>query len=186
MVTEALNPGIDEHELLTIEEFTEEIFGGADEDVECLRRKWNEHLPDARIYHFRFNTPHPILGVFLGVNEVAVNDMPRVPPHIKMFVAFHEARHGRQHQRDIFMDGYYHSVRLGNKDFFSRVYKRLEQDANNFAAKMMRSCHMLRDFEEDMLRKNELGSGEIYKMMRDDIEMYEPEDFIDLLKKQIL
>jgi len=148
---------------------------------------WNQNRKDFKIRYFPFNTTKPIAGVFLGFDEIAINQTMFMPPVIKLFLALHESRHCDQHRQGILMKGYYDTVVRGDKDSFLESYIELERDANDFAIQSMRECGFERDINmaESGLRMNERAGEMVYPMMRSDIQKYQPKDFIDLLKKQI-
>lgn len=156
--------------------------------VDNISGWWNENRSHIEIYSFPFNTGKPIMGGILGKNKIAINDITRLPPHIKLFIALHESRHCDQHNNDEFMDGYFHNVENENLEEFLRAYLYLERDANDFAIASMRDCGFNREmnFEEERLRSNEGAGKTVYRMMREDIMKYNPNDIFDLIKIQIL
>jgi hypothetical protein len=149
---------------------------------------WNQNRNHIKINYFPFSSPHPIAGVFLGVDTVCFNSKLRMPPHVKLFLSLHESRHCDQHAKGIFMDGYYDTVINKDKQRFLQSYKELEKDANDYAISSMRSIGFERemDREEMMLRGNENAGPMVYDMMVSDIEKFKAKDFFDLLKKQVL
>lgn len=149
---------------------------------------WNQNRTEIRIHHFNFSSTQPIAGVFLGIDEIAINKRLPIPPHIKLFLALHESGHCNQHRDGRFMAGYYDTVIAGNKPEFLRAYTELEIDANDYAFNSLREMGLERlyQFEEPKLRGNQ-GAGEmVWRMMTADIARLNPTDFIDLLKKQIM
>ena len=149
---------------------------------------WNQNRSHIRIHYFSFSSPQPIAGVFLGVDEIAINQRLPMPPHVKLFLSLHESAHCDQHRQERFMEEYYNTVVRGDKETFLQNYRRLEREANDFAINSMREIgfEVEMRMEEQRLRSNE-GAGEmVYGMMRSDISRLNPTDFIDLLKKQIL
>lgn len=149
---------------------------------------WNQNRQGFKIHHFNFSSSQPIAGVFLGVNEIAINKRLPMPPHIKLFLALHESAHSNQHRDGRFMSGYYQTVIDRNKPAFLQSYLELETDANDYAFNSLREMGLERlyQFDEMRLRGNQ-GAGEmVYQMMSNDISRLNPTDFIDLLKKQIL
>jgi hypothetical protein len=170
-----------------IERFLNEI-GFPDNFKSQVITWWNQNRRDIKIHHFNFSSPKPIAGVFLGVDEIAINKRLPMPPHIKLFLALHESGHCNQHREGRFMAGYYDTVVTGDKPSFLRSYMELEVDANDFAFNSLREMGLERLYqnEEPRLRGNQ-GAGEmVWRMMTEDIERFRPVDFIDLLKKQIL
>jgi len=149
---------------------------------------WNQNRANIKIYYFPFSSPHPIAGVFLGTNTIAINSAVPMPPHVKLFLALHESRHCDQHAEGIFMEGYYDTVVNGDRESFLQSYRELEKDANDFAINSMRAIGFEREMnrEEMGLRGNEGAGNMVYQMMTRDINRLNPSDFIDLLKKQIL
>ena len=148
---------------------------------------WNKNRSGIKIRHFGFSSPKPIAGVFLGVDEIAINKRLPMPPHIKLFLALHESGHCDQHREGRFMAGYYDTVVAGNKEEFLRMYKELEKEANDYALNSMAEMGLERPIQRQgsRLRSNELAGEMVYGMMREDIARYKPADLIDLLKKQI-
>ena len=149
---------------------------------------WNQNRAEIRIHHFNFSSPQPIAGVFLGIDEIAINKRLPMPPHIKLFLALHESGHCNQHRDGRFMAGYYDTVVAGNKPEFLRAYLELEIDANDYAFNSLREMGLERlyQFEEPRLRGNQRAGEMVWSMMTADIARLNPIDFIDLLKKQIL
>jgi len=148
---------------------------------------WNENRSNIRINYFPFSTVLPILGVFLGTDDVAINKNLNAPGFMKLFILLHESRHCDQHKEGIFMEGYYDSVVNDNKEEFLKNYEILEKDANDFAINSMKIIGFESEMkrEESHLRGNESGGNHVYNMMKNDILKYNPTDFIDLLKRQI-
>lgn len=148
---------------------------------------WYKNLSNMKINYFPFSTHLPIFGVFLGIDEVAINKKTHVPPFMKLFILLHESRHCEQHKNGIFMKGYYDTVVDNNREEFLINYKILEKDANNFAINSMKMCGFEQEMEKEEyhLRMNENSGNQVYNMMKNDILKYNPSDFIDLLKKQI-
>lgn len=171
---------------LPIDFFLDEI-GITSDKKKIVEGWWSQHRNHIKIYHFPFSSPHPILGVILGENEIAINKKMNVPPHIKLFVALHESRHCDQHSQGIFNPQYFETVVQGNKPEFLKNYVKLEVDANDFAINNLRKIGFDRemDREERMLRGNEGAGHKVYDMMTQDIQRFKPVDFIDLLKKQV-
>ncbi len=149
---------------------------------------WNQNRRGFKIHHFDFSSPQPIAGVFLGVDEIAINKRLPMPPHIKLFLALHESGHCNQHREGRFMAGYYDTVVAGNKSEFLKAYTELEIDANDFAFNSLREMGLERlyQFEEPRLRGNQSAGEMVWRMMTADIARLNPTDFIDLLKKQIM
>jgi hypothetical protein len=149
---------------------------------------WNENREHVDIYLFQFNTYQPIGGGIVGKNKIAINEKLHMPPHIKLFLLLHESKHIDQHNEGRFMGEYFQTVVDGNKEEFLRNYKELEEEANLFAIQSMNELGFEQEMrrESNMLRGNE-GAGEmIYRMMSKDIRTYNPNDFFDLIKNQIL
>lgn len=152
--------------------------------IEC----WNQNRSHIRIHYFPFSSTQPIAGVFLGVDEIAINQRLSMPSHIKLFLALHESAHCDQHRENRIMSGYYDTVARGDKESFLKSYIELEKEANDFAINSMIEMGFGQEIrkEEPRLRSNERAGEMVYKMMESDIERLNPIDFIDLLKKQIL
>ena len=148
---------------------------------------WEENRTHIKLHYFRFSSPQPIAGVFLGSDTICVNSKLPMPPHIKLFLALHESRHCDQHSEGRFMEGYYNTVTYNDKEGFLQAYRELEKDANDFAVSSMRQLGFEREmnFEEQRLRSNEMAGEMVFRMMRDDIQRLNPIDFFDLLEKQI-
>jgi hypothetical protein len=150
---------------------------------------WNDNRGHIKIKFFDFNTTHPICGVFLGEDVIAVNRRLRMPmpPHFRLFIMLHESRHCDQYREGRFIDGYFDSVVNGDRETFMKAYRELEKDANDFAIDSMREIGFTRemDSEEYRLRGNEGAGNQVYAMMTKDINDMKPTDFFDLLRKQI-
>jgi len=153
-----------------------------------ITKWWQQNRGHIEIYLFPFATQKPIMGGIIGKNKIAINESSRFPPHIKLFLALHESRHCDQYNEGIFEKGYFQSVKSENLKAFLGAYMYLERDANDFAISSMRDCGFNRemDFEETRLRRNEEAGERVYDMMKEDIEIYNPHDFFDLIKMQIL
>jgi hypothetical protein len=171
---------------ITIEKFLDNI--GISINKQQIIEWWNQNRSNIKIYYFQFNSLQPIAGVFLGTDIIAINSRLPMAPHVKLFLALHESRHCDQHAEGILMPGYYDTVVNGDKDSFLQSYKKLEKDANDFAINSMRSIGFEKemDREEMRLRGNERAGNMVYQMIKNDINILNPIDFIDLLKKQIL
>lgn len=171
---------------ISIEEYLNMI-GISEYKIPQILEWWYKNLSNIKIYYFPFSTQLPIIGVFLGTDEVAINKNMYIPPFMKLFILLHESRHCEQHKEGIFMKGYYDTVVNNNKEEFLKNYQILEQDANDFAINSMKMCGFEYEMEkeESHLRMNENGGYQVYNMMKNDIIKYNPIDFIDLLKKQI-
>jgi len=172
--------------ILNIEQLLEKVNINPDK-IPTIVKWWNENRSHIKIYYFPFISTHPIAGVFLGTDIIAVNSKMTLPPHISLFLALHESRHCDQHAEGNFMEGYYDTVVKGDKESFLQNYKELEKDANDFAINSMIEIGFEREMrnESQRLRSNELSGEMVYRMMTGDIEKLNPVDFIDLLKKQI-
>jgi hypothetical protein len=172
---------------ISIENFLQNI-GIPQNKIESVATWWSQNRSHIKIHYFDFKSTQPICGVFLGVDEIAINAKLRIPPHVKLFLSLHESRHCDQHAEGILMPGYWETVVAGNKQEFLQAYAELERDANDFAIESMRQCGFSQemDRESQMLRGNERAGEMVFKMMSDDINKLRPTDFIDLLKKQIL
>jgi hypothetical protein len=172
---------------LSIEQFITQI-GIPQQKRERIISWWNENRSDIQIHYFTFSSPNPILGVFLSTTDVAINQRVAAPPHIKLFLALHESRHCDQHAQGILMPGYWDTVVAGDKTSFLEAYRELEHDANSFALQAMRAMGFTTemDREETRLRGNEEVGEMIWSMMRADVQRFRPDDFIDLLKMQVL
>jgi hypothetical protein len=171
---------------ISIDKFLQEI-GMSNRNMPIIVDWWSKNRNHIKIYHFPFSSPHPIAGVILSENEIAVNKKMNMPPHIKLFLVLHESRHCDQHSQGIFNPEYYETVVQGNKSEFLRNYVKLEQDANDFAINSMREIgfDLEMNREERNLRRNEGAGHMVYDMMTQDIRRFQPIDFIDLLKKQV-
>jgi hypothetical protein len=172
--------------ILNIEQLLEKVNINPDK-IPTIVNWWNENRSHIKIYYFPFTSTHPIAGVFLGTDIIVVNSKMTLPPHIRLFLALHESRHCDQHADGKFMEGYYNSVINGDKESFLQKYKELEKDANDFAINSMIEIGFEREMrnESHRLRSNEFAGEMVYRMMRGDIEQLNPDDFFDLLKKQI-
>ena len=172
---------------MKIEQFVKDI-NLPENKREVVINWWNKNRNHIKIHYFSFAAHQPIGGVFLGVDEIAVNSKLPMPPHIKLFLALHESAHCDQHRENRFMAGYYDTVVEGKKEEFLTNYKELEKEANDFAINSMKEMGFGAeiDREEMRLRGNERAGDLVYKMMTEDIRKFQATDFIDLLKKQIL
>lgn len=172
---------------VSINQFVSQI-GIPDPKRQRIIEWWNENRSHIKIHYFEFSSPQPIAGVFLGIDEIAINRRLPMPPHMKLFLALHESAHCDQHRQGRFMEHYYNTVVEGDKDSFLQGYAQLEREANDFAVNSMRQIGFDNEMtrEEMMIRGNERAGQMVYNMMRSDIERFRPVDFIDLLKKQIL
>jgi hypothetical protein len=171
----------------SIEQFVKEI-NLRPEHQQSVISWWNTNRNGFKIHHFPFSSPQPIAGVFLGVDEVAINSRLPMPPFMKLFLALHESAHCDQHRLGIFSENYYDPVVDGRKEDFLEGYRRLERQANDFAIRSMGEMGFSdeMDKEEDKIRSNERAGEMVFRMMSNDIQRLNPVDFIDLLKKQIL
>jgi len=171
---------------LNIEQFLEKINIDPDK-IPTIVKWWSENRNHIKIYYFPFNSTYPIAGVFLSTDIIALNSKMTLTPHVRLFLALHESRHCDQHAEGIFMEGYYNTVISGDKEYFLQRYKELEKDANDFAINSMIEIGFEIEMrnESNRLRSNEFAGEMVYRMMRSDIEKLNPDDFIDLLKKQI-
>ncbi len=101
----------------SIEKFLQEI-GMSSRNIPLILDWWSKNRNHIKIYHFAFSSPHPIAGVILSENEIAVNKKMNLPPHIKLFLVLHESRHCDQHSQGIFNPEYFETVVQGNKSEF--------------------------------------------------------------------
>jgi hypothetical protein len=172
---------------ISIEQFLSEINFPQELRTQVINW-WNLNRGEFIIHCFNFSSPQPIAGVFLGVDEIAINKRLPMPPHIKLFLALHESGHCNQHREGRFMTGYYDTVIAGNKPAFLQAYMDLEKEANDYAFNSLREMGLERlyQFEESRLRGNQRAGEMVWSMMTADIARFNPNDFIDLLKKQIL
>ena len=171
----------------SIEQFVKEI-NLSPEQQQSVISWWKTNRNGFKIHHFPFSSNEPIAGVFLGVDEVAINSRLRMSPFMKLFLALHESAHCDQHRLGIFSENYYDPVVDGRKEDFLEGYRKLERQANDFAIKSMREMGFSdeMDIVEEKLRSNERSGEMVFRMMSNDIRRLNPVDFIDLLKKQIL
>ncbi len=172
---------------IPINEFLKKI-GISDHLIDGISKWWMENRPNIKIYFFPFKGIMPIVGVFMDKDVIYINEGIRMPSYMKLFLALHESRHCDQYEKGILIEGYYDTVVKGDMESFLTSYKELEKDANDFAISSMRECGFTKEMNiaEDMLRSNEMAGKMVYRMMRADIEKYQPVDFFDLLRKQIL
>ena len=171
---------------VTIEDFLQRVGLGRDPKFSRIVEWWKANRSDFKINYFTFSSPQPIAGVYLGTNEIAINERLPMPPHVKLFLALHESRHCDQEAQGIIQPGYYDTVVRGDINSFLQSYRELERDANDFAIRCMTEMGFDMRFEEPRLRANEGAGQMVYAMMTNDIARFRPIDFIDLLKKQIL
>lgn len=180
---------LDNSTLVTIEQFLERVRIPNHIRPQIINW-WNQNRSEIRIHFFRFNTTEPIGGIITDGNTIVLNDDLQtrpMPPHIKLFLALHESRHCDQHRMGNSITQYFDSVIRNDRQSFMRHYQELESDANDFAIQSMRACGFDRqmNFEERMLRSNEMAGDMVYQMMSDDIQRLNPVDLFDLFKKQI-
>jgi len=171
---------------IEVETFSRQI-GLNEEEIEKFTHLWLETRPDFHIHHFRFETPHPIMGVFFFGNIVCINQLGGVPPLMKAFIALHESRHAQQWSRGIFEEKYFRPVLQERKEEFLEGYSELEGDANNWALETLRGGGF-EDFVEKRghhLRQNELMGSQVYNMMLRDIKMTRSASMADLIASQI-
>ena len=65
----------------------------------CLKGK---KIPNIRLHYFPFRSPHPIAGVFLSGDDVAINSKLNMPKEMKLFLSLHESKHADQHKEGDF------------------------------------------------------------------------------------
>lgn len=170
----------------SIEKFVKEINLSPDQQKSVISW-WNTNRNGFKIHYFPFSSPQPIAGVFLGVDDVAINSRLQMPPFMKLFLALHESAHCDQYRLGIFLKSYYDTVVNGRKEDFLEGYRRLEEEANDFAIDSMREMGFSDEMDRDerRIRSNERAGEMVFRMMTNDIQRLNPIDFIDLLKKQI-
>lgn len=149
---------------------------------------WNQNRKGIEIYLFRFNTNKMIAGGIVGENKIAINESAPMPPHVKLFLLLHESKHIDQHNEGRFMNEYFKTVVDEDQESFLRSYSELEREANDFSIESMSNLGFEREMnmESRMLRGNENAGRMVYNMMLSDIREYNPNDFFDLIKSQIL
>ncbi len=192
--------GLEEHPVLSIEEFIAKInvqkgpgdWGLApnfpeisNDKIRMIVEWWNENRSNIHIRCFNFNTYEPILGVFLEGDNVLINEALPAPPEIKLFTAAHESRHVDQHRKGEFNPFYFDPVKADDFNLFKEGYERLEKDANDYGLNAMNAMGIRLPMPEVMLRGNERASSEVFKMMQRDIEKFKADDMFDLYKAQI-
>lgn len=171
---------------IEVETFSRQI-GLNEDEAEKFTHLWLESRPHFLIHHFRFRTPHPIMGVFFFGDIVCINQLQGVPPLIKAFIALHESRHADQWSRGIFEEKYFKPVVEERREDFLEGYIELESDANTWALETLRGGGF-EDFVEKRrhhLRQNELMGTQVYNMMLRDIKMTRSASMADLLSSQI-
>jgi hypothetical protein len=57
---------------ISIDKFLQEI-GMSNRNMPIIVDWWSKNRNHIKIYHFPFSSPHPIAGVILSENEIAVN-----------------------------------------------------------------------------------------------------------------
>lgn len=170
-----------------IQEFIENI-GIPPTNRDRVIQWWNINRSEIRVHYFRFSASDPIMGVFLSERDVAINSKIPAPGWMKLFLALHESRHTDQHRAGEFMSSYWDTVVAGDEEDFLEAYHSFEKDANDFAFQSMIEMGFEQEMQanESRLRGNEGAGKQVYQMMRRDIQKYQPSDFIDLLKIQVL
>jgi len=151
---------------------------------------WNTNRSGFELDFFPFNTNQPILDCFLGGKKLAINSKGgrMVPKEILLFVALHESCHADQYKEGRFENGYFNSVINDNKEQFVTSYKELEKEANDYGLNGMKEMGFdifVKNASRWGLRDNEFAYDEVYEMMKKDIEKYKPNNFVELLLKQI-
>ena len=170
-----------------IQEFIENI-GIHPTNRDSVIEWWQRNRQHIQIHYFRFACSEPIMGVFLGENEVAINSKIAASGWMKLFLALHESRHADQHQQGVLMPGYWDTVVAEDEETFLAAYQYFEQDANDFALDSMVAMGFEQEIRqaEPRLRGNERAGRTVYQMMKRDIQKFNPVDLIDLFKIQIL
>jgi hypothetical protein len=172
---------------ISVYDFCSKI-GFQNEDCEIISEWWSRMRPDIRLHYFPFSSPHPIAGVFLSGNDVAINSKLDIPKEMKLFLSLHESKHADQHKEGDFDELYFKPVLDGNMDAFVRGYNETEKEANDFAIGCMLDLGFDRfiEMQERNLRSNELAGRQVYKMMQEDIAKHKSYSFVDLIRSQIL
>lgn len=179
---------------ITIKKFIEELSGSSIYNAEGIKNKeeiiswWNQNRKGFKIYYFDFKSNEPIAGCFLDKKSIAINKKLRMPPMIRFFIALHESGHCNQYAEGNFESKYFDPVVNEDREKFLEGYKELEKDANDYAENALKEMGF-QDFlnrQISRLRHNEYAGHEVYGMMRRDIKKYNPKNFIDLLKGQII
>jgi hypothetical protein len=149
---------------------------------------WQQNRGNFNIHYFRFNCPQPIMGCFLGSDTVAINEGPPLPAEIKLFILLHESAHCDQHREGRFEEGYFTTVVENRQSDFLEAYSRLEIEANTYAQNSLMEMGFDHFVQREIrrLRMNEQAGHIVYRMMRNDIEKFRPQNFTELLLKQIL
>lgn len=158
-----------------------------EETTQFIINWWKENRSHIILYLFDFNTTMPIAGGIIDVNTIAINKKMRMPPQMKLFLALHESKHIDQYNENRFEEGYFNSVVNDNKELFLKSYKELEKEANDYAIDSMIELgfdHFING-SKNMLKSNEMVGEQVYRMMKSDINLFNPNTMFELIKKQI-
>jgi hypothetical protein len=174
---------------LTIKEYIKKLDSGLPElDLNKIVDWWVINRSRIKIKYFPFSTNHPIMGVMLDENTIAMNSQHYLPLEIKLFITLHESYHADQCLENRFEEGYFKSVLNDDKDTFLKSYELLEKEANDKSLKAMEEMgfsNIKNISKQYRLRENENDGELVWNMMKKDIEKYKPKTFFELLKKQI-
>ena len=152
---------------------------------ENIIKWWNENRENIDIHYFPFSKLKAY-GAVLSENAVAVNSDMRIPSEFLLFLILHESRHLDQMPDNEFEDGYYINVVNNDLENFSKSYKLLERDANQYANNTLEEMGIMGVMSKYSLDRNESMGIQVFSMMRRDIEKYKSTSFLDLIRKQIL
>ena len=111
---------------MSVYDFCLEI-GFSKEDSEIISEWWDRMRHDIGIHYFPFETSHPIGGVFLSGDDVAINSKLNMPKEMKLFLALHESKHADQQKEGDFHDLYFKPALDGDLDAFVRGYNETEK-----------------------------------------------------------
>lgn len=169
----------------SIEDFLFEI-GIEEKSIPGISRWWNVNRKEISIFHLDFKTHNPIIGIYAGENKIYINKKSTDLPEFKLFIAIHESFHD-SHEKNGEMERCFNLTKQGNLKEFTRLYKKSEKEANDFAISSMRDLGFSEfiDSSERRLRGNEFAGPQVFSMMRRDIEKTGSESFKVLLLSQI-
>jgi hypothetical protein len=158
--------------------------------IDCQRilEWWNVNRERFRIHYFPFRSREPIMGCFFEGHDIAINEIPRVPPPIKLFITLHESKHADQFMEGRFEDRYFQTVLRGDLEGFLDGYKELEEEANDYAINSLVELGFGNFIlpEENRLRGNEGMGNRVYDMMSRDIARSGALSMSELLMNQII
>lgn len=172
---------------IRIDDFVSQI-GFSGELAKNICDYWKRTRGEVKIFFFPFACPQPILGAYIGDENLAINSRPPIPKEMRLFILFHESQHIQQHQEGRLEEQYFQTVVNDDKESFIQNYQLLEDEANTFAFNSMRAVG-LSDFSESQersVRSNERAGDGVFKMIKGDILRTKANSLAELIRIQIL